>query len=69
MGFFLEKMFNYKIVKYSLLQESYVIQHKKVEKYLERKGKMHELCNRKRGNGARPGELLPSSLKELKKQV
>ena len=28
--FFLEKMFNYKIVKYSLLQESYVIQHKKV---------------------------------------
>ena len=29
MGFFLEKMFNYKIVKYSLLQESYVIQHKK----------------------------------------
>ena len=36
-----EKMFNYKIVKYSLLQESYVIQHKKVEKYLERKGKMH----------------------------
>ena len=23
-------MFNYKIVKYSLLQESYVIQHKKV---------------------------------------
>ena len=32
MGFFLEKMFNYKIVKYSLLQESYVIQHKKVVK-------------------------------------
>ena len=26
----MEKMFNYKIVKYSLLQESYVIQHKKV---------------------------------------
>ena len=41
MGFFLEKMFNYKIVKYSLLQESYVIQHKKVGKNLERKGKMH----------------------------
>lgn len=40
-GIFLEKMFNYKIVKYSLLQESYVIQHKKVEKYLERKGKMN----------------------------
>ena len=30
--FFLEKMFNYKIVRYSLLQESYVIQHKKVGK-------------------------------------
>lgn len=40
-GIFFGKMFNYKIVKYSLLQESYVIQHKKVEKYLERKGKMH----------------------------
>ncbi|WP_302438923.1 hypothetical protein, partial [Barnesiella intestinihominis] len=25
----MEKMFNYKIVRYSLLQESYVIQHKK----------------------------------------
>ena len=41
MGFFLEKMFNYKIVKYSLLQESYVIQHKKVEKYLERSREMY----------------------------
>lgn len=30
MGFFLEKMFNYKIVRYSPLQESHVIQHKKV---------------------------------------
>ena len=30
--FFWEKMFNYKIVRYSPLQESYVIQHKKVGK-------------------------------------
>ena len=32
MGFFLEKMFNYKIVRYSLLYNFHVIQHKKVEK-------------------------------------
>ena len=30
MGFFLEKMFNYKIVSYSLLYNFHVIQHKKV---------------------------------------
>ena len=32
MGFFLEKMFNYKIVRYSLLYNFHVIQHKKVGK-------------------------------------
>ena len=32
MGFFLEKMFNYKIVRYSLLYNFHVIQHKNVGK-------------------------------------
>ncbi len=32
MGFFLEKMFKYKSVRYSLLKGIHVIQHKKVGK-------------------------------------
>ena len=68
--FFLEKMFNYKIVRYSPLQESYVIQHKKVaEIFGAEQENVLTLQPQKRKRGTLRGIFLPSSLRELKKQV